>query len=110
VKLTPEVLKLTYEYLKNLAPFNRWQLPAKVTFGVTSQTDRAAEYLDSPPTIRISRVMVLDFDGLVMAMAHEMVHAVEDCAGCCSKKEHPASFHRRAKTVCREFGWRQEDF
>lgn len=112
--LTSDRLAAIYEALRAFPPFSRWNLPHadSVEFHVTRHRDRFADwsrYTRGPKKgthiIRVSSSRHDHFEGLVMTVAHEMIHAAQAIAGTATNAEHNSDFLRRAVFICRRFGW-----
>ena len=112
LKLTPELLKTTYNGLLETEPFRRWSLPRDglcfvVVDKILSDYDSFAEFTE-PNTFRFSRIKVKNLPELVRTMAHEMIHMKQYLAG--ETDHHGASFHRYAKRVCKIHKFNLKEF
>ena len=110
--LTPDLLRASYDFLRETPPFKRWGLPPgeSVTFKVTRSVKTQGDHLlhDGKHTIRASSRKVGHTASLVALMAHEMVHVVCDREGV--RSEHGAPFRKRAAAVCRYHGFDPAEF
>lgn len=112
--LTPHSLAAAYDYLRTTLPFRAWKLPLadEVEFCVTRHRDREADHNTYRRTdehiIRVSSYVVKTTDGLMQAMAHEMIHAKQVVAG--TSTRHNADFKRLANRVCALHGWKYDSF
>ncbi len=110
--LTPKLLRVSYEFLRETPPFRNWRLPegAEVKFHVTRnrlvQGDHRME--NGLHIIRISSAKIGNTHTLLEVMAHEMVHAACDRDG--ARSEHGRDFHRRARLVCKYHGFDSKSF
>lgn len=106
--LTPERLAVLYDCLRVMPPFKGWRLPPShlVEFRTPNRRDLLGEYIESdPPRIMVSRALNGTFDNVLEVLAHEMVHMAQHQSGCSNRANHNRDFLRRAKAVCRVFGW-----
>lgn len=109
MRLTPDVLRAAYEFLKVTEPFRRWALPPSeyVKFVVSRSKKVHGDYVVLPNChrIRISERLHGHTLTLIHTMAHEMVHLRQTQHGTCSSKsEHNADFKRQWSIVCRHHG------
>lgn len=115
LRLTPQVLSGAYTYLRATQPFSRWNLPAAegVRFRVTKAKDYCGqcEVIDPGVEYRIciSSEHYGYHPGLLITMAHEMVHLSIFRTGR-RDSSHGASFKKRAARVCRIHGFDPKDF
>lgn len=107
--LTPDILELTYDYLRHLPPFKGWRLPPgdTIEFFLTNHKVAAGVcdvWTDGRIRISISTELVAHTSTLLAIMAHEMVHVHVDR----HKKErahHGPVFKRYAARVCKQHGF-----
>jgi predicted SprT family Zn-dependent metalloprotease len=108
LKITPEMLRASYDYLKKVAFHNNRKLPASKN--VTFLANRLKNYGyhledDGSHTIWVSRTEAKDITQVLQIMAHEMCHAVlvehsEQCG-----EWHDAQFKALARIIEVEMGW-----
>ena len=116
LSLTPHMLAAAYAYLRECSPFKAWGLPLadEVEFCVTRHRDREADHNTRSRAkehiIRVSSYAVKTTDGLMQAMAHEMIHARQAIDGTANRAQHNAEFKRLANRVCRQHGWKYDTF
>ena len=117
MKLTPEILKATYEFLRITPPFNRWGLPpgAEIDFRVTKTRKNIGAYHgplgNGRHMIDISGARVLYIFLLIEIMSHEMIHLHQDIGRTDTPNtQHNAEFQRLAKIVCRHHGYDPNNF
>lgn len=107
--LTPDILRLAYDYLSETQPFCRWNLPPSedVTFKVVRDPASRGWYrLDGDRhLIAISTRCIGRTESLMEAMAHEIVHLHERHVGACGSGQHSAAFNRWAAQVCKVHGF-----
>lgn len=107
--ITKERLAAVYEMLRSWPPFSRWKLPhsSEVKFHVIrSKTDFGRWWIDGDRHhVEISEKLHGAMLGLVMTMAHEMIHMRQRIARTETRAEHNAEFHRLAKRVCAIHGF-----
>ncbi len=105
LRLTPALLRATYEYLVQTPPFSRWGMPAgeDVRFRVTRSRDSRG-YASGALEIGISSHNIGRTDSLLAVMAHEMVHVRVHATGH-RRAEHGREFLRCARLVCRHHGF-----
>lgn len=105
LKLTPEILAHAYEFLRSTPPFRRWKLPpySGFQFRVTKHLDRYAHFNPAIPEIAVSERKVGHTHTLLVAVAHEMVHASGPLG-------HGAAFKRKADLVCKHHGFDPKEF
>jgi hypothetical protein len=110
--LTPDLLRATYNFLRETQPFMWWSLPRgeDVEFKVTRSRKIQGDCLrlNDVYTIRASCIKVGRTASLMALMAHEMVHVACDLKGV--RSEHGAAFRKRAKVVCRYHGFDPAEF
>ncbi len=110
--LTKELLRATYEYLRQTPPFKNWKLPPGeiVVFKVTRNASVEGDHMlrNGVHTIRCSSKKTGTTYVLLQLMAHEMCHAKCDRDG--ARSEHGAAFKRAARSVCRYHGFDEANF
>lgn len=73
--------------------------------------DVRGEYLMSdPPQIMVSAALNGHLLNVLQTLAHEMVHLAQHHSGTAGRYEHNRDFLRRAKLICRSFGWDERVF
>ncbi len=115
MKLTLPLLRVTYDRLRHIAPFNRWQLPPSqaVKFLLSDEVDHWAATCDDPVSIKFCSGRAWTLSMVDMCMAHEMIHvrqAIKGKLGDTDKEHHDKFFHQMASAVCKECGFDPEDF
>lgn len=112
MRLTPEILEASYEYLRSTLPFRRWKLPPaeEVEFHVIRKPGLFGdcETVGDQHIIRVSTAKVGRTQTLIETMAHEMVHVRLNGLGV--KSEHGSDFRRLASQVCRHHGFDPKTF
>lgn len=103
----PEHLAVMYDCLRQLPPFCRWKLPEAdaIEFRAPCRKDDSGEFIP-PNIIMVSTHFNGTFTSALMTLAHEMIHVAKLNA----KNHHDALFKRRAKQVCKHFGWDEKAF
>jgi hypothetical protein len=107
IRLTPDLLELSYDRLCHTAPFDRWNLPAgeDVDFKVTRSDTARGDYYWCPKrdrhVIRISARCIGTLANLDETMAHEMIHLHQKASGTETSAQHNAAFRKFADRVCR---------
>lgn len=117
MKLTPEILEASYDFLRATPPFRGWRLPKgeDVTFNVTKTRGTLGSYTRYIRTdrhiINISGARISHPELLINVMAHEMVHLVLGVRKTeTPNTEHSAEFRRLARIVCKHHGFDPLDF
>ena len=117
LRLTPTLLSLTYDVLRETLPFKLWRLPAsdEVEFIVARTRKHAGAHTTYVRTrehvIEVSEKCVGHIDTLIRVMAHEMVHAAQAQARSTTPNaEHNKDFQKRAKRVCHHHGFDPKEF
>lgn len=106
MKITPEVIRAAYTLVTTSEPFTLWACPPPdaMKFAVYRHRSHFGDYRDG--TIWISEVTVQHLSTLLIFVAHEALHAVQQFDGTESPKTaHNADFRRRARMVCDAFGF-----
>lgn len=111
MKLTPEMLAASYEFLRTTLPFKHWKLPHadEVAFSVMVHKKNMADHcIDRKQhTIRVAENHTVSTDALLCVMAHEMVHAYQDGVTKTGSRRvvHNKEFVRLGKRICAIHGW-----
>ena len=114
--LTPARVAAAYDFLRILAPFARLKLPEAdlVEFNLVRDRANYATYTHYCRTnehiISLCADTPWTLDFLLMMLAHEMIHLYQRQAKLTTKAVHNADFRRRARVVCRAFGWNYHVF
>lgn len=107
--LSPDILRATYNFLRETPPFKRWRLPEgdTISFRVTQHRKWAGSCITDPksPVIMASAFYIGHTDTMVRLVAHEMVHLHRDRLKSKPTGEHDATFRRLAAQVCRYHGF-----
>lgn len=81
LRLTPDILRGAYDFLRTTQPFHRWGLPSggEVEFRVTANPaergwHRGSRARDWHHVVGISGRCIGHTDSLMAVMAHEMIH------------------------------------
>ena len=113
MKLTPNILRASYDFIVITPPFRRWNLPpgGNVEFKVNKASDRMGSYqCHDDHIITISGARVCHTVTLLVTMAHEMVHLAQVENGTATRTMHNAAFRRMGKAVCRHHGFDPLEF
>lgn len=110
MRLTPEILRGAYEFLRLTDPFRRWGMPAPeyVKFVVSRSKKVMGDYVVLPNChrIRVSECLHNHTDTLIHTMAHEMTHLRQTIQGRCREGvEHNGDFRKQWAIVCRHHGF-----
>ena len=111
MKLTPDALVAAYEFLRAMPPARRWKLPHadEVEFSVIHHKKNEADHLiwRGRHAIRVAANQIVSTDNLLVAMAHEMIHAYQDGVLKSGSRRvvHNAEFRRLSKRMCTYHGW-----
>lgn len=113
-KVTDARIRDAYVYLRNLPPFNRWNMPAasECTFALLIDRHHAEYCKDGKHIIAVNPDTHITLGDLHMSVAHEMVHQRQQMLGRLPmvKDPHNAEFRRMAKTVCAQLGFDLQKF
>src|SRR5258708_23719946 len=105
LKLSPEILRATYDFLCELPPYNKFNLPAgeDVQFRLLTTRDRYADHYrrKGKNIIRVSTSNVTSIGVLVRAMAHEMVHVYLDNNKIAGRHHHGVAFRAIGRIGCK---------
>lgn len=117
LRLTPELLRQAYDFLRAAAPISGWRLPPgeKVEFRVIRAHGILGQHIYSTEVgchrIDISERGAGHLISLIETMAHEMIHLRQSIDGTASAKAvHNAAFHRIAKRLCATLGFDPKRF
>lgn len=113
LRLTPEILVGSYDFLRLTPPFNTWGLPESddVEFTVSRCRSRmgyctARKHQRGSWEIGISECWVSHTFTLLQIMGHEMTHLKQQKDRTeTPNTEHNAEFRQLGKLVCRHHGW-----
>lgn len=114
LRLTPEILRGAYDFMRITPPFRGWKLPDgdDVEFYVGRKSTHLAEYEPGETAehrIALHETGVGYTQTMIELLAHEMVHlSLADTKH--AKVEHGAEFKRRARLVCRSHGFDPKRF
>ena len=111
--VTHTMLEAAYTFLLTCPPFRGWKLPLpdQVEFAVTRHRDREGDHSVYKHTnehiLRVSSYHVKTTDVLLLAVAHEMLHAYQDGVARTGSRrvDHNSEFKRLAARVCSAHGW-----
>lgn len=114
--LTPDTLRLAYEYLKTTSPFNRWHLPDGDSISWHVRRDKtiaadcgvvtgADEY-----EIGVSTFYVGTTGALMPLMGHEMAHLYLARRKMKNWHSHGKEFSRLADRICKSHGFDRKMF
>jgi predicted SprT family Zn-dependent metalloprotease len=116
LRLSPEILRAAYDFLRATPPFKRWKLPPPefVEFSVNKAADTHGDYVlsaNGTHRIRLSETLIGHTASLMCVMAHEMIHLHQAEAGTLRPKaHHGAEFKRLAARVCKLHGFDPKAF
>lgn len=109
LRLTPDILRAAYDYLRETRPFCNWNLPEGEDVKFKVVRNRLYGYsVDFKQEIAVSTYRVGRTDILMETLAHEMIHLHLDRFGV--KSQHGKAFHKAAAQVCREHGFDPKRF
>jgi len=74
--INENTVRITYDMLRKMPPFNTWNLPPphKIIFEVNTDPTICGEFDVEPLTMRISTHHQETFTNMMRTVAHEMVH------------------------------------
>jgi hypothetical protein len=114
VKWTSEMVRAAYDFLNELPPFNRWNLPQgeDIKFVITSLQRNYGDCvkLGRRFQIRISTANNGHVDTLMRTLSHEMIHVYLDKQRMHGRHHHGVAFKRCAKLVCDSLGFDPKPF
>lgn len=115
MKLTARHIRAVYALFRELPPYSRWKLPPseKLSFGVNNARKEFGHYEwdGKHRRIEISRHNVKTLPGLVIVMAHEILHLRQELTKTYSdRSQHNRAFVRLAKHVCKALGFDSKGF
>lgn len=104
--ITPDLVRTTYEYLIQIKPFNKWNLPGsdQVEFEVIPDRDVMGLFVPDPHVISISKSKHHHLDTVLKTVAHEICHLKMYLDGQ-KYEEHNKDFRKLTKQVAKEFGF-----
>ena len=107
MNITPQHCVATYDFLRQLKPFDRWKLPESdaIVFHIRNIIGTHGKYQHDGKehNITISSALVDSPASLIDTMAHEMIHLYQEIRGTDNKSQHNAEFRRLSVQVCKEF-------
>lgn len=108
----PKHLGVMYDMLRQLPPFDKWGLPGSewIVFELPKRKDVLGEFIESsdgakPHRIKVSAVSHDHVFNVLQTLAHEMLHLVQAIQKTNNTAQHNADFRKRARAVCKEYGW-----
>ncbi len=114
LRMTPEMVAASYDYLNVTRPYTGWNLPSSedVTFRVVSTPNLRGWYrlIKGHHVIAVSRRNVGSTLNLMRVVAHEMLHLYLRETGMENGSMHSAAFVKLGAVICREHGWDPLDF
>lgn len=114
MKVTTDLIRQCYLFLKQVHPFSNWELPppGECEFGLLSGGHHAEYIRDGKHFIIVNPDTHIALNDLLMSVAHEMVHLRQELKGRLPEKGdgHNAEFRRLAKQVCASLGWDLQRF
>lgn len=118
LRLTPRLMHDFYKAFSRTPPFGQkgWRLlPADEVIFKVSRTLHLGDHSYTPGkkdhAIALSELRHGHLHTMLVTLAHEMVHLVQAVEKTeTPKAEHNADFRRRAKIVCRAFGFDPKEF
>jgi len=111
LRLTPDLLRAGYEFLRTTSPFKGWRLPHSehVEFRVTQTAGEHGEYemtKSGHDIISLSGATLGHTITIIATIAHEMVHMHMAHNGTIDRNDlHGEEFQRLAKIVCKNHGF-----
>ena|SRR3990167_3156621 len=115
MNLSPDILRATYAYLRELPPFNRWKLPEasevkfKLSAAGTSQSEIAYHHkANGRHEIGIAPRRISHLAPLLETMGHEMCHIRATDKG--ERSHHGRLFKKAAAQVCKIHGFDPKSF
>lgn len=109
--ISSSTVRATYEYLSQIPPFKRLNMPASesVTFEVNNDPACYGEY-EPEHVIRISRAKVGFLETLIKTVAHEMVHLHLYRTGYKEWDSHDKKFEYYANRISTTMGFDPKEF
>lgn len=106
MKITEDSIRIIYECLIQLHPFNTWKLPPsrKIDFEVVNDKELMGSYTPDPHCICISKARHSHYDTVCRTMAHEIVHLKMYLDGF-QYELHDKNFDKLKKQIADEFGY-----
>jgi len=112
LRLTPDMLAASYDFLRATEPFRGWKLPEaeEVGFHVIRAKGHCADYSfeNGVHLIRISAALHGHTISVLASMSHEMIHLRQQMLS--DRGHHNARFRRMAARVCRAHGFDPKSF
>ena len=104
--LTPQLLAHMWDCLREMPPFSKWKLPDSdaIEFRTPARDDIFGQFV-APNIVTVSASLHGHFDTVFKTLAHEAIHVVQHLNKTDNKNQHNADFARRAKAVCKTFGY-----
>ena len=108
--ITVESCKAVYRMLRELPPFNKYELPtpSEIEFLVVNDPAMYGQYQPEPHCITISSAKQSYLQTLEKTMAHEMVHLILYLQG--KRYElHNKNFYKLTYQIADIYGWEPKD-
>ena len=108
--ITVETCKAVYNMLRQLPPFNKYELPrpSEIEFIVVNDPELYGSYCPEPHCITISTAKQSHLQTLQQTIAHEMVHLILYLQG--KRYElHNKNFYKLTHEVANIYGWEPLD-
>jgi hypothetical protein len=108
--ITVESCKAVYRMLRELPPFNKYELPtpSEIEFLVVNDPAMYGQYQPEPHCITISSAKQSYLQTLEKTMAHEMVHLILYLQG--KRYElHNKNFYKLTYQIANIYGWEPKD-
>jgi len=110
LRITPDVIRNAYEYLRSTRPFNSWKLPHadKIQIRTVLAHDKLGEWRfdNKHHCISINDKYISTSFSLLTTLAHEMIHMAQYVLKTeTSNSEHNKDFFKKVKTVARHHGF-----
>ena len=108
--ITVETCKAVYRMLRELPPFNKYELPrpSEIEFLVVDDPDMYGSYSPEPHCITMSTCKMSHLQTLEKTMAHEMVHLILYLEG--KRYElHNKNFYKLTYQIAEIYGWEPKD-
>lgn len=108
--ITHKQVRAAYEFLRQCPPFKDWGLPPAeaVRFGTFRDRKFQGDYAPKLGVIRVSRNRIATADRLLVVVAHEMTHMVQELVG--DSGRHNALFAALGSQICEQLGFDPKEF
>lgn len=111
IPLTPDRLAASYDFLRAFSHFKSLPPAEEVEFHVFRHPGKFGDFtFTGKGVIRVSDKTNGSIDTLMRTMAHEMVHFSLFAKSERGWELHGNAFKRKARSVCKTFGWDEKAF